>query len=366
MFVDTTRARLEAGKGGDGCLSFRREAFIPKGGPDGGDGGKGGSVFLLVTRKVATLNDVARRHAHQAENGRPGQGKDKTGRGGKSLELRVPPGTVVRDADSGEQLYDLVEEGKKIQVARGGQGGRGNKSYATATNQVPRQYTRGEPGGAFHLVFELKLIADVGLVGLPNVGKSSILRNLSGARPASRAYPFTTLKPALGVVSSHGRERVWADLPGLIEGAHRGRGLGDEFLRHVERTRVLVHVLDAASSSGLEPEKAYAAIREELASYSSELASKPEVVVLNKTDLVDEASLDDPLRLQAQAFQVSAESDAPVADAALGEQMAKNLAIRLNKPVIAVSARTGKGLAELAAEATRQCGHDENDNPDDS
>ncbi len=360
MFVDTATVKIVAGRGGDGCLSFRREAFMPRGGPDGGDGGRGGSVILEVTAKIPTLADVARRPVHKAKNGKPGQGRNKTGKSGKDLVLRVPPGTIIRDAETGELIRDLKpeDEGEKIVLVQGGIGGKGNRAFAKATDQAPRTTTTGELGEEKSFVFELKLLADVGLVGLPNAGKSSILKRVSRARPASKNYPFTTLKPSLGVVADEVSQIVWADLPGLIEGAHEGRGLGDEFLKHVERTRIIVHVVDAAASSGKQPLEAYRVIRAELAAYSAELAEKPEVIALNKIDLLEATTEDedaDVEDLQALAFEVGVEDVAgdrgTVPPAAL--RIATELAKETGRKVFPVSAGTGIGLGALASEAGR-------------
>uniref|UniRef100_A0A832I495 GTPase Obg n=1 Tax=Eiseniibacteriota bacterium TaxID=2212470 RepID=A0A832I495_UNCEI len=284
MLVDLARIEVSAGKGGAGCISFRREKFVPRGGPDGGNGGRGGSVVLRVDPHVRTLLDCREQHRYRARPGRAGSGNNRTGRDGEDLEIRVPPGTVVRDADTGETLADLVRPGQRFVAARGGRGGRGNAVFATSTNQTPRRADPGEPGESRRLELELKLIADVGLVGPPNAGKSTLLSRISRARPRIAPYPFTTLEPHLGIVRlDDERAFVAADLPGLIEGAHEGRGLGLRFLRHVERTRVLVLMADASSPS---PAADLAAVRRELEAYSAALARKPAVVVLTKSDLL--------------------------------------------------------------------------------
>jgi GTP-binding protein len=284
MLVDLARIEVAAGKGGAGCISFRREKFVPRGGPDGGNGGRGGSVVLRVDAHVRTLLDCREQHRYRAASGRPGSGNNRTGRDGDDLEVLLPPGTVVRDAESGEVLADLVRPGQSFVAARGGRGGRGNAVFATSTNQTPRRADPGEAGERRSLALELKLIADVGLVGAPNAGKSTLLSRISRARPKIAPYPFTTLEPHLGIVRlDDERAFVAADLPGLIEGAHEGRGLGLQFLRHVERTHVLALLVDATSNA---PADDLAAVRREMESYSAALARIPAVVVLTKSDLL--------------------------------------------------------------------------------
>lgn len=287
MFVDEAVIYVRAGKGGHGCVSFRREKYLPRGGPDGGDGGDGGNVILRAVGGIDTLLDFAGRHHWIAENGRPGQGKNMTGRSGRDLVIDLPPGTLVHDAETGVLLKDLTPAGTQTIITAGGKGGRGNKRFATSTNQAPREAEAGAPGQERTLRLELKLIADIGVVGLPNAGKSTLLSRLSKARPKIAAYPFTTLQPQLGIVELSGYRRlVMADLPGLIEGAHRGTGLGDAFLRHIERTRVILHLVDIHPvESAPSPAEAYRAIRRELRAYSEKLAAKPEVVAANKIDL---------------------------------------------------------------------------------
>ncbi|MFH0980223.1 MAG: GTPase ObgE [Planctomycetota bacterium] len=291
MFIDGAEIYTKAGDGGPGCVSFRRERFLPRGGPDGGNGGDGGSVILVATAGVDTLLDFKGKHDWKSRNGRPGKGKNMTGESAADLVIPVPLGTLVYDRDTGLLIKDLAEVGDSACVARGGRGGRGNKSFATPTHQVPRESGPGEPGEERWLRLELKLIADVGLIGLPNAGKSTLLSRLSEARPKIAAYPFTTLEPQLGIVELSGYRRfVMADLPGLIEGAHRGAGLGDTFLRHIERTRVVLHLIDVAPPAAHPcPVEAYRIVRRELASYSAALAEKPELVVLNKLDLLPQA-----------------------------------------------------------------------------
>lgn len=284
MLVDFARVHVIAGKGGAGCVSFRREKFVPRGGPDGGNGGRGGSVVLRVDARVRTLLDAREQPRFVAPAGRPGSGNNRTGRDGEDLEIRLPPGTVVRDAGSGEVLVDLLEEGHVFVAASGGRGGRGNAVFATSTNQTPRRADPGEPGEERVLELELKLIADVGLVGPPNAGKSTLLARISRARPRIADYPFTTLEPHLGIVRlDEERSFVAADLPGLIAGAHEGRGLGLRFLRHVERTRVLALLVDATAP---DPAAELASLRRELVAYSPDLGRRPAVVVLTKADLL--------------------------------------------------------------------------------
>jgi len=287
MFIDEVDIIVIFGDGGDGCVSFRREKFIPKGGPNGGDGGDGGSVFLIVDDQYNTLMHLAGHHHWRAERGQDGMSKDRHGRNGSDVLVRVPSGTIVHDIDHGVVLKDLVASDDMLCVAEGGKGGKGNASFKSATNQTPREFTPGRPGQQRKLHLELKLIADTGLVGKPNAGKSTLLSRLSAARPKVAAYPFTTLHPSLGIVELAGFRRfVMADIPGLIEGAHEGIGLGDEFLRHIERTRLIVHMVDICPLEG-DPAADYHAIRRELQEYSPELAGKAEIIVANKMDLTN-------------------------------------------------------------------------------
>jgi GTP-binding protein len=284
MFVDHARIRVVAGRGGKGCSSFRREKFVPRGGPDGGDGGHGGDVVLLGDPHVRTLLDCREQPLYRAANGRPGSGSGRTGADGADLEIRLPTGTVIRDAENGEILADLASAGQQIVIARGGRGGRGNARFATSTNQAPRRADPGEAGEEHQLELELKLIADVGFVGPPNAGKSTLLSRVSRARPRIGDYPFTTLEPNLGIVRlDERRSFVAADVPGLIEGAHEGRGLGLQFLRHVERTRVLALLIDVTSPSAKDELEM---IRRELREHSAGLLEKPQIVVLTKADLL--------------------------------------------------------------------------------
>jgi len=298
MFVDQAEIFVSGGRGGSGCVSFRREKFIPMGGPDGGNGGDGGSVYLFADETVATLLDMVGRHHWTAENGRFGEGSNRHGRNGQDIVIRVPVGTMVYDRDTETLLKDLNEPNLRVCVAHGGRGGRGNAVFKSATNQAPRYADSGEPAQERWLRLELKLIADVGIVGLPNAGKSTLLSRLSRARPKIADYPFTTLEPQLGIVEMSGYRRfVMADIPGLIEGAHEGVGLGDAFLRHIERTRVLLHLVDVCPMDGQpSPVEAYRIIRQELTKYSETLAAKPELVVANKMDLTDAAPHVDALR----------------------------------------------------------------------
>jgi GTP-binding protein len=320
MFRDELTIRVKAGDGGSGAVSFRREKFVPKGGPDGGKGGKGGNVILIADGNYNTLYHIQQLPKYRAENGQPGQGSNRYGRNGKDLILRVPVGTLIKDQEKGVVLKDLSSNGAKIIVAKGGKGGRGNRSFATPTNQAPRKVETGIPGQERLLMLELKMIADVGIAGLPNAGKSTLLSTISAARPKVAHYPFTTIIPNLGVVKAPGRDwrtAVLADLPGLIEGAHEGRGLGDVFLRHVERTRIILHIVDVSPEAAQSPEESYRIIRKELERYSPVLAEKPEIVVGNKMDIPGSAA-----RL-------------------------KKLQKECGKDVLPVSAATSKGLKAL-------------------
>jgi GTP-binding protein len=281
-FFDEATIQVRAGRGGNGCVSFRREKYVPFGGPNGGNGGAGGDVRLVANRHLNTLIQFQRQQHFRAESGGHGQGKDMQGKQGQDVLIPVPPGTVVRDAHTGALLGDLVEDGQQVLVAKGGRGGRGNAAFKSSTNQAPRMVEKGEPGEARTLKLEMKLIADVGIIGVPNAGKSTLLAAVSAARPKIADYPFTTLSPNLGVATLDHQSLVLADIPGLIEGAHAGAGLGHKFLRHIERTRVLIHLLDGASPHPLQD---FEAINEELALFSPELARKPQIVALNKMDL---------------------------------------------------------------------------------
>ena len=287
-FVDEATMRVIAGNGGHGCLSFRREKFIAKGGPDGGDGGAGGSVFLVADSSINTLVDFRVARKFRAESGQPGAGRNKSGRSGNDLEVRVPCGTVIHDVDTGELIGDLAEDGRRIKVAEGGQGGLGNTRFKSSTNRAPRKTIQGTPGESRHLALELKLLADVGLVGLPNAGKSTLIRAMSAARPKVADYPFTTLHPNLGVVSVGPLQSfVMADVPGLIEGAAEGAGLGLQFLKHLQRTRLLLHLVDIAPmDEEASPAADFRAIQDELGKFSEDLATKPRWLLINKIDLI--------------------------------------------------------------------------------
>jgi GTP-binding protein len=283
-FIDTAGIHVKAGDGGVGCVSFRREKFVPKGGPDGGDGGRGGDIVFRASRHLTTLLDFSYKRSYAAPRGEHGLGARKTGKSGESVLLRVPVGTIVRDEPSGKILADFVEDGEEVVIARGGRGGRGNAAFATSTNQAPREYERGSPGEERDLVLELKLIADVGLVGFPNAGKSTLISVISAARPKIADYPFTTLVPNLGIVRmGEGEHFVVADIPGLIRGAHEGKGLGHQFLRHIERTRVLVFLIESTSES---PGEQYEVLLNELREYDRLLLGKPRLIALTKTDLL--------------------------------------------------------------------------------
>jgi GTP-binding protein len=284
-FVDEATITVRSGDGGNGCLSFRRERFIPKGGPDGGDGGRGGDVRVAASPRKRTLYDFRSRRQFRAPKGRGGEGGQRTGRSGDDLVIEVPPGTLVYDADDGALLADLTEPGASVVVARGGRGGRGNLHFKSSTHRAPRFAQPGESGETRNLRLELKLLADVGIVGFPNAGKSTLISALSAARPRIADYPFTTVTPNLGVVSEGGDPFVVADVPGLIEGAHAGAGLGTRFLRHLERTRLLVHLIDAAEIDPDAPLERYQAIQRELAGYSPDLAARPQLVTFSKMDL---------------------------------------------------------------------------------
>jgi GTP-binding protein len=296
MFVDEVDIHVLAGDGGNGCLSFRREKYVPRGGPDGGDGGAGGSVFIVAAPRKNTLVDFRFHPEFKAQRGHHGQGANRTGATGRDLEIEVPIGTLVFAAEAGtdaEPLADLTADGQRVLVARGGRGGRGNARFVSSTNRAPRRTEPGEHGEERRLRLQLKLIADVGLVGFPNAGKSTLISRISAARPKIADYPFTTLTPNLGVVTmSEDRSFVVADVPGLIEGAHEGHGLGDRFLRHIERTKVLVHLVDVSSASGRDPVSDFDVIQNELRLFSPEVAGKPHIIAANKVD-----ALDDPGRL---------------------------------------------------------------------
>ncbi|MDH4222058.1 MAG: GTPase ObgE [candidate division Zixibacteria bacterium] len=305
MFVDYAEIEVRGGDGGSGCVSFRREKFVPKGGPDGGDGGKGGSITLKVDTDLSTLLDFHYKKIYKAKRGMHGKGKNQTGVDGENLLIKVPPGTIVKDKATGEILADLISEGSTCIVAKGGRGGKGNSHFKTSTHQTPRFAQPGEKGEVKKIVLELKLLADVGLVGAPNAGKSTLLTRVSEARPKIASYPFTTLKPNLGVVrlSDH-RSFILADIPGLIEGAHQGKGLGLEFLRHIQRTKLLIYLLDVTVSD-LKTE--YYNLQNELKLFDISLLDKPSILVLNKIDLLSEKENTKlKLNLDTQMVKISA------------------------------------------------------------
>jgi len=298
-FIDEATVYVKAGDGGDGAAAFRREPHVPRGGPSGGDGGNGGSVILLADGQLNTLLDFKYKRHYDAERGENGRNKDQYGHGGADLVLRVPVGTAVFDADTGDAICDLTVSGARFVIAEGGKGGLGNIHFKSSIQQAPRKTTPGTPGEQRRIRFELKLMADVGLLGFPNVGKSTFISRVSRARPKIADYPFTTMVPNLGVVSlSDDRTLVVADIPGLIEGAAQGAGLGHQFLRHVERTRVLLHILEASETAGpdRDPLQDFDTLNRELAGHAPELAEKPQVVVLNKSDLTETADASGPLR----------------------------------------------------------------------
>lgn len=290
-FIDEALITVQSGNGGSGCVSFRREKFIPRGGPDGGDGGKGGDITFITSSARRTLQQFRNKKHFRAKNGAAGQGANRTGKSGESLIIEIPPGTLITNAETGELIKDFTAEGESLVLANGGRGGQGNARFKSATNRTPRFAQPGEPGQTFELKLELKLLADVGLVGLPNAGKSTLISAISAARPKIGSYPFTTLTPSLGVVHTDwGEPFVVADIPGLIEGAHAGTGLGIQFLRHIERTRVLVHLIDAGDIDPADPLAAFKTINRELTLYNAALGKKPQIVVLNKIDLPDTAA----------------------------------------------------------------------------
>lgn len=305
MFIDRVEIDVKAGNGGNGCVSFRREKHVPRGGPDGGDGGSGGDVVLRVNRQMRTLLDLRYRRRYRAGNGHHGRGAKKTGRSGESITIDVPPGTIVEDRDAGEMLVDLTLPGTEYIVARGGRGGKGNFAFRSATDQAPRRSTPGAAGEERRLLLTLKLIADVGLVGLPNAGKSTLLRSVSDAHPIVAPYPFSTTSPVLGMVRiGESASFCMVDIPGLIEGAHEGRGLGTEFLRHIERCRVLLFLIDAAGD--IPPDRAFRQLIAELRLYSDELLERPRFVVLNKIDLIHGRDIEFAAERDEQVFRISA------------------------------------------------------------
>jgi GTP-binding protein len=330
-FIDEAMITVRSGNGGKGCVSFRREKFVPRGGPDGGDGGKGGDVILETTSRKRTLYQFRYQNHFKAKNGVNGQSKKKTGKNGQNLIIELPPGTLVFDANSGRLIKDLVNTGETFVLLKGGRGGQGNTKFKTSTHRTPRFAQPGESGETQTLKLELKILADVGIIGLPNAGKSTLIAAISSARPKIGNYPFTTLTPTLGMVRPDGAEPfVVADIPGLIKGAHQGTGLGIKFLRHIERTRVLVHLIDVSGIDPDDPLSGYDIINHELAMYDEKLAQKPQIVVLNKLDLPE-------ARQWAGAFQ-----------SALKE-----------KKIILISALTRQGLSELTSQIVQWLDRDD-------
>jgi len=316
-FVDEATIRVQAGNGGHGCLSFRREKYVERGGPDGGDGGYGGSVYLVADPSINTLVDFRVARRYRAQSGKGGEGRNKTGRSGDDLEVHVPCGTVIHDIDTSELLGDLTEAGRRLKVVERGQGGLGNARFKSSVNRAPRKITQGTPGESRHLKLELKLLADVGLVGMPNAGKSTLIRAMSAAKPKVANYPFTTLHPNLGVVSVGPLQSfVMADIPGLIEGAAEGAGLGIQFLKHLQRTKLLLHLVDIAPlDADADPAVAFESISNELGKFSKDLDEKPRWLVINKSDLLTAEDLDvaqkdllEKLDWQGPVFTVSAET----------------------------------------------------------
>jgi GTP-binding protein len=320
MFIDEVRIFVKAGDGGNGCLAFRREKYVPRGGPSGGDGGRGGDIILIASKDENTLLRYRFNPEHKAQRGRHGEGSNCKGHDGKSIELNVPVGTVVYNDETGHQLFDFTEIGQRYVVARGGRGGRGNARFVSSTHQAPTEHEPGKPGEEWKIRMELKLLADVGLVGFPNAGKSTLISRISAARPKIADYPFTTLEPNLGVVQMDDfRSFVVADIPGLIEGAHLGHGLGVQFLRHIERTHLLIHLVDV-SETGRDPIDDFAKIMVELESFSEDLARKPMFLVASKIDVAQDEERIENLR------QLAAEKDLPF---------------------FAISSATGQGISEL-------------------
>ncbi len=321
MFIDEVIISVKAGDGGNGCLAFRREKFVPRGGPSGGDGGRGGDVIMVASQHHNTLLHFRFNPEHKAQRGRHGEGSDRKGHDGYSIDIKTPVGTVVYDAATGEMLHDFTQAGDRFVVAKGGRGGRGNARFATSTHQAPTEHEDGKPGEEKRLRLELKLLADVGLVGFPNAGKSTLISRISAARPKIADYPFTTLQPNLGVVSTDDqRTFVVADIPGLIEGAHLGHGLGVQFLRHIERTRLLIHLVDVSEASGRDPVSDFEIVMHELQSFSEDLANKPMFVVATKLDAAQ-----DPERIR----------------------LLENLAKERKLTFLQISSVTGQGLETL-------------------
>jgi GTP-binding protein len=335
MFIDRTKIRVEGGHGGNGVTAFRREKFVPRGGPSGGDGGRGGDVWLVADSSLNTLLHLRYNPEHKAGRGMHGEGSNRSGREGGNAIVRVPVGTQILDPLTGDLIHDLTQDGVRLLVAKGGRGGFGNAHFATSTNRAPRYHQEGSEGEKYELQLELKLLADVGLVGFPNAGKSTLISTISAARPKIADYPFTTLEPHLGVVDMGDyRTFVVADIPGLIEGAHEGSGLGDRFLRHIERTSLLLHLVDVSSFSGRDAVADYETVNHELASYNPELALREQIVVATKIDALDEPERIETLRQRAEAdnrmfFAVSSVANQGV------RELVNAVAVRLDDPALA-------------------------------
>ncbi len=331
MFIDQTKIYVKAGDGGNGCMSFRREKYVPKGGPDGGDGGDGGNIIFKADRHLRTLLDHRYNKHFKAENGKHGQGAKKFGKRGKDSIIKVPLGTIIKNQETGEILADLMKHNQPTVIAKGGKGGRGNARFATSTNQAPRKYENGKKGEDFNLILELKLLADVGLVGFPNAGKSTLLSRISAAQPKIADYPFTTLIPNLGLVKyKESNNFVVADIPGLIEGAHEGKGLGIQFLRHIERTRLLVYLIDAQSNDITSDLKS---LQNELMCYDNNLLNKPSFVVITKIDIIPVYDIKDIKKFE-------------------------NLGVEW----LAISAVTGQGIDEVKSKIWKLLSRNEDDN----
>jgi GTP-binding protein len=346
-FIDESKIEVFAGKGGNGVASFRREKYIEKGGPDGGDGGRGGSVYALADRNINTLVDYRFTRSHRAKNGEPGRGSDCYGKGADDVILRMPVGTVITDINSGEVIADLTRDGEKALLAQGGKGGLGNLHFKSSTNRAPRQCTPGEEGESRELQLELKVLADVGLLGMPNAGKSTFIRSVSAAKPKVADYPFTTLHPNLGVVRvSHEKSFVIADIPGLIEGAAEGAGLGHQFLRHLARTRLLLHLVDIAPlNEETDPVQEARAILNELKKYDEELYNKPRWLVMNKLDL-----LEDRDAKVAAFLKEFSDYDRHFAISAINGDGCKELTYAIMEHLLAVAAREQEEAADSAQE----------------
>jgi GTP-binding protein len=320
LFIDEVTISVKAGDGGNGCLAFRREKYVPRGGPSGGDGGHGGDVVLVASNHYNTLLHLRFNPEHTAGRGRHGEGSNRTGHDGAAIEVPVPVGSVVYNAETGEQLHDFTAPEQRFVAAHGGRGGRGNARFATSTHQAPTEHEPGKPGEFFKLRIEHKLLADAGLVGFPNAGKSTLISRLSAARPKIANYPFTTLEPHLGVVQAGEQTFVLADIPGLIEGAHEGHGLGTQFLKHIERTRVLVHLVDVSDFSGRDPARDFDIVRSELTQFNDSLAAEPMIVVASKIDACQDRTRIDRVRAKAAEHRM---------------------------PFFAISSATGEGIEEL-------------------